>query len=87
MKLQSIVVTLLLTVALAYYIYIPALPDAIQEPWKLMLLDAGFRTFTHVVRLEESVGMLLNVGLLTKYVCEPPDVSAAGVHYCRRAVN
>lgn len=36
----KLVVTVLLTLAAAYYIYKP-LPDAIEEPWKLMLLDAG----------------------------------------------
>ena len=49
MRLLPVVVTLLLTVAVAYYVYIP-LPDAIQEPWKLMLLDAGFRAAMHLVR-------------------------------------
>lgn len=49
MRLLPVVVTLSLTVAVAYYVYIP-LPDAIQEPWKLMLLDAGFRAAMHLVR-------------------------------------
>uniref|UniRef100_A0A667Z8P8 Neutral cholesterol ester hydrolase 1 n=1 Tax=Myripristis murdjan TaxID=586833 RepID=A0A667Z8P8_9TELE len=48
-QLLPVVVTVLLTLAAAYYIYIP-LPDAIQEPWKLMLLDAGFRATMKVVR-------------------------------------
>lgn len=41
-------VTVLLTAALAYYIYIP-LPDAIQEPWRLMMLDAALRTAMSLV--------------------------------------
>lgn len=49
MRLQAVAVTLSLTVALAYYVYVP-LPHAIQEPWKLMLLDATFRTTRHLVR-------------------------------------
>lgn len=49
MRLLPVVVTVSLTVAFAYYVYIP-LPDGIQEPWKLMLLDAGFRTTLHLVR-------------------------------------
>lgn len=43
MRPLPVFVTVLLTAALAYYIYIP-LPDAIQEPWRLMLLDAALRT-------------------------------------------
>ena len=49
MGLKPLVVTVLLTVAVAYYIYLP-LPDAIQQPWKLMVLDAGFRSAMHLVR-------------------------------------
>uniref|UniRef100_A0A3Q3X0Z8 Neutral cholesterol ester hydrolase 1 n=1 Tax=Mola mola TaxID=94237 RepID=A0A3Q3X0Z8_MOLML len=51
MRLQAVAVTVSLTVALAYYVYVP-LPHAIQEPWKLMLLDATFRTTRHLVRRE-----------------------------------
>uniref|UniRef100_A0A8C7R4P3 Neutral cholesterol ester hydrolase 1 n=1 Tax=Oncorhynchus mykiss TaxID=8022 RepID=A0A8C7R4P3_ONCMY len=42
MKLSSIVVTLILTVGVPYYIYTP-LPAAIEDHLKLMLLDALFR--------------------------------------------
>lgn len=50
MRPLPVLVTVLLTAALAYYIYIP-LPDAIQEPWRLMLLDAGLRTTMNLVSL------------------------------------
>uniref|UniRef100_A0A669D8G3 Neutral cholesterol ester hydrolase 1a n=1 Tax=Oreochromis niloticus TaxID=8128 RepID=A0A669D8G3_ORENI len=43
MRLLSLLLTVSLTLALAYYIYIP-LPDAIQQPWKLMMLNAYLRT-------------------------------------------
>lgn len=33
---------------IAYYIYRP-LPENVEEPWKLMLLDASFRSLKHVV--------------------------------------
>lgn len=57
MRLLPVVVTVSLTVAVAYYVYIP-LPDAIQEPWKLMILDSGFQTMMHLVRGEIfSLGM------------------------------
>ncbi|KAF1374642.1 hypothetical protein PFLUV_G00231230 [Perca fluviatilis] len=55
MRLLPVVVTVSLTVALAYYVYIP-LPDAIQEPWKLMMLDAGFRTTMHLASLKSWLG-------------------------------
>lgn len=42
-------VTLILTLSLSYYIYMP-LPATVSEPWKLMLVGATFRTATHLVR-------------------------------------
>lgn len=51
MRLLPVVVTLLVTVGLAYYVYVPV-PDGIQEPWKLMMLDAGFRAMMTLVRQE-----------------------------------
>lgn len=35
--------------AAAYYVYLP-LPPGVSEPWKLMLLDALFRSFMTAVR-------------------------------------
>ncbi|KAM9354354.1 neutral cholesterol ester hydrolase 1-like [Pholidichthys leucotaenia] len=55
MKLLPLLVPVLLTLALAYYIYIP-LPDAIEQPWRLMMLDAGFRAATHLARLKHWLG-------------------------------
>uniref|UniRef100_A0A8C6V078 Uncharacterized protein n=1 Tax=Neogobius melanostomus TaxID=47308 RepID=A0A8C6V078_9GOBI len=51
MRQFPLIITLLLTVSLAYYIYTP-LPDALQEQWKLMLLDASFRTITYTFRFQ-----------------------------------
>ena len=45
--------SVLLTAAAAYYVYLP-LPSGVSEPWKLMLLDAMFRSCMHVVRNEGS---------------------------------
>uniref|UniRef100_A0A3B5AXZ4 Neutral cholesterol ester hydrolase 1 n=1 Tax=Stegastes partitus TaxID=144197 RepID=A0A3B5AXZ4_9TELE len=42
------VVSVLLSAA-AYYVYLP-LPSGVSEPWKLMLLDALFRSFMQAVR-------------------------------------
>lgn len=55
MRPLPVFVTVLLTAALAYYIYIP-LPDAIQEPWRLMMLDAALRTTMSLVSLRLAVG-------------------------------
>ncbi|XP_072221564.1 neutral cholesterol ester hydrolase 1a [Leuresthes tenuis] len=56
MGLKPLVVTVLLTAAVAYYIYLP-LPDAIQQPWKLMVLDAGFRSAMHLASLKSMLGL------------------------------
>ncbi|XP_010884523.2 neutral cholesterol ester hydrolase 1a [Esox lucius] len=55
MKLSSVVVTLLLTAGVAYYVYTP-LPAAIEEPLKLMLLDALFHVMLQVDYLCQSLG-------------------------------
>ncbi|MED6254627.1 hypothetical protein ATANTOWER_030517 [Ataeniobius toweri] len=56
MRLKVVVVTVLLVAALSYYIYTP-LPDAIQEPWKLMVVDAGFRTAMNLATLKHQLGL------------------------------
>lgn len=48
MRTLPVLVTVLLTAALAYYVYVP-LPDAIQEQWRLRTLDAALRTTMHLV--------------------------------------
>lgn len=48
MRTLPLVVTALLAAALAYYVYVP-LPDAIQQPWRLMALDAVVRSVMHLV--------------------------------------
>lgn len=55
MRLLPLAVTVLLTLALAYYVYIP-LPESIQEPWRLMMLDAAFRTTMHLATLKAWLG-------------------------------
>lgn len=34
----------------AYYIYTP-IPEDVEEPWKVMLITAGFRAVGHLVSL------------------------------------
>ncbi|XP_034433000.1 neutral cholesterol ester hydrolase 1a [Hippoglossus hippoglossus] len=55
MRLRPVVLTLTLTVTLAYYVYIP-LPESIQEPWRLMLVGAAFRTSMHLASLRDWLG-------------------------------
>uniref|UniRef100_A0A3Q4BAY1 Alpha/beta hydrolase fold-3 domain-containing protein n=1 Tax=Mola mola TaxID=94237 RepID=A0A3Q4BAY1_MOLML len=71
MRLQAVAVTVSLTVALAYYVYVP-LPHAIQEPWKLMLLDATFRTTRHLASFKDWLG-------LNDYISMPGPESSGGV--------
>ncbi|KAM4695452.1 arylacetamide deacetylase [Discoglossus pictus] len=47
---------LMVTVLVAYYIYLP-LPDNIDERWKVMLLDATFRTLGHASSFAEKLGI------------------------------
>ncbi|XP_046871532.1 neutral cholesterol ester hydrolase 1a [Hypomesus transpacificus] len=56
MRSSFVIVTLLLTVAIAYYVYIP-LPATINEQWKLMLLDAGLRTVIKMGDVGEWLGL------------------------------
>ncbi|XP_066477994.1 arylacetamide deacetylase [Tiliqua scincoides] len=47
---------LLASVLLAYYVYSP-LPENVEERWKLMLINVGFRTLQHVAALAETLGL------------------------------
>lgn len=55
MRLLPAAATLSLTVLVAYYVYTP-LPDAIQQPWKLLMLDAGFRAMMQLASLKAWLG-------------------------------
>ncbi|XP_076151996.1 neutral cholesterol ester hydrolase 1a [Alosa pseudoharengus] len=48
--------TLLLSLALAYYVYTP-MPETISEPWKLMILDTAIRSMMHVGALFQTLGI------------------------------
>ncbi|XP_058044316.1 arylacetamide deacetylase [Ahaetulla prasina] len=59
---------------IAYYIYRP-LPENVEEPWKVMLLDAGFRSLLHVATIVEKLGLghwLDVINLYTMYEYTPP---------------
>ncbi|XP_059247520.1 neutral cholesterol ester hydrolase 1 isoform X1 [Mustela nigripes] len=53
---SSCVLLTALVALVAYYIYIP-LPSAVSDPWKLMLLDATFRSAQQVSNLIHSLGL------------------------------
>ncbi|XP_067394368.1 arylacetamide deacetylase-like [Emydura macquarii macquarii] len=48
---------LIASVLVAYYVYTP-IPENIEERWKLMLINAGFRTVGHVAELAEWLGLM-----------------------------
>ncbi|KAM3595613.1 uncharacterized protein V6R79_026310 [Siganus canaliculatus] len=56
MRLLPVTVTVLLTLSLAYYVYTP-LPDAIQEPWKLMFLDTSVRAVMDLASFKAWLGI------------------------------
>ncbi|XP_054692056.1 arylacetamide deacetylase [Grus americana] len=41
----------------AYYIYTP-LPEDIEEPWKVMLITAGFRAVGHLAEVADQLGLM-----------------------------
>ncbi|KAL1006577.1 hypothetical protein UPYG_G00074010 [Umbra pygmaea] len=57
----------LLSVAAAYYIYSP-LPSDVNGPWKLMILDALFRSFIHVGDMAHALGICHSVHVLNSVV-------------------
>ncbi|KAF4086509.1 hypothetical protein AMELA_G00107030 [Ameiurus melas] len=57
-------VTLILTLSLSYYIYMP-LPATVSEPWKLMLVGATFRTATHLADVSHSLGLVHHARVLS----------------------
>ncbi|KAM3592893.1 uncharacterized protein V6R79_001234 [Siganus canaliculatus] len=53
--------------AAAYYVYLP-LPSGVSEPWKLMLLDALFRSFMQASDAAHALGVCHRVHLLNRLV-------------------
>lgn len=53
--------------AAAYYVYLP-LPSGVSEPWKLMLLDAMFRSFMQASDVAHALGVCHRVHLLNRVV-------------------
>lgn len=56
-----------LLAAAAYYVYLP-LPSGVSEPWKLMLLDALFRSFMRASDAAHTLGVCHRVHLLNRVV-------------------
>ncbi|XP_038588154.1 neutral cholesterol ester hydrolase 1-like [Micropterus salmoides] len=53
--------------AAAYYVYLP-LPSGVSEPWKLMLLDALFRSFMQASDVAHKLGVCHRVHMLNQVV-------------------
>ncbi|XP_016341658.1 neutral cholesterol ester hydrolase 1-like [Sinocyclocheilus anshuiensis] len=60
-------ITLLLAIAVAFYIYIP-LPRTISEPWKLMVLDATFRGVVMMGDVAHSLGLSHRVHIINSAI-------------------
>ncbi|XP_068194894.1 neutral cholesterol ester hydrolase 1-like [Antennarius striatus] len=56
MRLIPALLAISLTVLVAYFVYTP-IPDGIQEPWRLMMLDAGFRATVRLAKLKSWLGI------------------------------
>uniref|UniRef100_UPI0037E721F8 neutral cholesterol ester hydrolase 1-like n=1 Tax=Semicossyphus pulcher TaxID=241346 RepID=UPI0037E721F8 len=56
-----------LLLAAAYYVYLP-LPKGVCEPWKLMLLDALFRSFMKASDVAHALGVCHRLHLLNQVV-------------------
>ncbi|XP_038672615.1 arylacetamide deacetylase [Scyliorhinus canicula] len=52
---SKLVVLAVLSALLGYYVYTP-IPEAVEERWKLMLVDAAFRSLEHLAELTELIG-------------------------------
>ncbi|XP_008298861.1 neutral cholesterol ester hydrolase 1-like [Stegastes partitus] len=68
--------------AAAYYVYLP-LPSGVSEPWKLMLLDALFRSFMQASDVAHALGVCHRVHLLNRVVSWVEVIearSSAAVH-------
>lgn len=61
--------------AAAYYVYLP-LPPGVSEPWKLMLLDALFRSFMTASDVAHASGLCHRVHLLNWLVSLVEEVPA-----------
>ncbi|XP_033495143.1 neutral cholesterol ester hydrolase 1-like isoform X1 [Epinephelus fuscoguttatus] len=64
--------------AAAYYVYLP-LPSGVSEPWKLMLLDALFRSFMQASDVAHALGVCHRVHLLNRVVSWVEEIEA---HSC-----
>ncbi|XP_068604232.1 neutral cholesterol ester hydrolase 1-like [Brachionichthys hirsutus] len=62
-----------LLAAAAYYVYLP-LPSGVCEPWKLMLLDALFRSFVKATDVAHALGVCHRLHLLNRVVSLVEDV-------------
>ncbi|XP_048030892.1 neutral cholesterol ester hydrolase 1-like [Megalobrama amblycephala] len=73
--MRSILIgTIVLSVAAAYYIYLP-LPSTISEPWKLMFMDAMIRGSMHLSFVAHDLGLCSPFGVV-KYFSSWVEVNS-----------
>ncbi|XP_058151314.1 neutral cholesterol ester hydrolase 1 [Dasypus novemcinctus] len=75
MRSSCVLLTALVALA-AYYVYIP-LPSSMSEPWKLMLLDATFRSTQQVSNLIHYLGLSHHL-LALNFIIVSFDKKSAG---------
>ncbi|XP_017269641.1 neutral cholesterol ester hydrolase 1 [Kryptolebias marmoratus] len=64
-----------LLAAAAYYVYLP-LPSGVSEPWKLMLLDALFRSFMQASDVVHMLGFCHSIHMLNQVVSWVEEIEA-----------
>ncbi|XP_026557410.1 arylacetamide deacetylase [Pseudonaja textilis] len=62
---------------IAYYIYTP-LPENVEEPWKVLLLDAAIRSLRHVATIVEKLNLahymdVINLHTIAEYTAPTSD--------------
>ncbi|KAH0624088.1 hypothetical protein JD844_007437 [Phrynosoma platyrhinos] len=54
---------LIASILIAYYVYTP-FPENIEERWKLMLMNAAFKTLGHVADIAENLGLMHHMEIM-----------------------
>ncbi|XP_005393096.1 PREDICTED: arylacetamide deacetylase-like [Chinchilla lanigera] len=77
---RKLLFLLLVGAFVAYCIYTP-LPDNIEEPWKVMLIDTAVNTFLHLASFAEFLGLchFVDLIMLTEVIDEIPPTSDENV--------
>ncbi|XP_032081058.1 arylacetamide deacetylase-like isoform X1 [Thamnophis elegans] len=74
---RKLLCLLVASTLIAYYIYQP-LPENVEEPWKLTLLEASIRSLNHAATIVEKLGLgryidVINLYMMTGYTAPTSD--------------